>query len=102
MKKPKSVVIQGHTYEIISDNSTECKDELESDSLRGCIKFALQKIYISPDQHDESWNLTLIHEIIHGFLNHFGIKDNERLVSNLTTAIFTFIKENRQLLKGLK
>lgn len=97
MKKPKSIIIQGHTYKIISNNSKDCKENLESKDLRGCIKYPEQVIYIAPDQHDDSWMLTLVHEMVHGFLQHFGYKDNEKLVDNLATAIFTFMRENQNL-----
>ena len=95
MKKPKSVIIQGHTYKIISDNSEVCLQELESEELRGCIKYAEQAIYISPEQMDEGWYLTLVHEIVHGIMNHMGLKDNEKVVNSVSTGLFTFITENK-------
>lgn len=97
MKKPKSVIIQGHTYKIISDNSEICEQELADSEygLRGCVKYNDQVIYISPDQNDESWFLTLIHEIFHTFQNHMGHKDNEKLTDHMATAMFTFLKENK-------
>lgn len=101
IKRPKSVLIQGHNYQIISDSSDKCKEELKEE-LRGCIKYAEQKIYIDKDQHDESWMLTLLHEIVHGFLHHFGYRDNEKLIDNLATAIFTFLQENKLWNKLLK
>lgn len=99
MKKPKSIIIQGHTYQIISDKSKECKKELEEDSqelgLRGCIRYNTQKVYIFPDQHPESWYLTLIHECVHGFYKHMDIKDKEKDIDNIAACIFTFLKENK-------
>ena len=95
MKKPTKLLIQGHTYKIISNNSEECKNELLTGELRGCIKYPVQKIYIAPDQDDEGWFLTLIHECMHGFIQHMGCKDNEKLTDNLAAAIFTFLQENK-------
>ena len=95
MKKPKSVIIQGHTYKILSDNSKECKENLENEKLRGCVNYVKQVISIEPDQHDESWVMTLCHEIVHCFLQHFNYKHNEKLTDNLATAIFTFLSENK-------
>ena len=95
MKKPKSIIIQGHTYKIISNNSKDCKENLESKDLRGCIKYPEQTIYIAPDQHEQSWELTLWHEIIHGFYNHMGLFENEKRVDNLATSLYTFFHENK-------
>lgn len=95
MKRPKSVIIQGHTYKIIADNSFESLEKLEKGNLRGCIEYPSQSIFIEPNQHDEAWFLTLIHECVHGFYNHMGLPENEKHVDNLATAIFTFLSENK-------
>lgn len=101
MKKPKEVIIQGHPYSIISDNSENCLENLQNKELRGCINYTGQVIYIAEDQKDESWAVTLLHEIYHAFLNHMGLKHEEKLVDNLATASLTFFKENEKLIRGL-
>jgi len=99
--KPKKVTIQGHVYQIVSDFSKECQEELAESAenptgLRGCIQYQKQKIYIDPELTRDGWYATLIHELIHGFLHHMHMLDNnEGTVDNLTTAFFTFLSENK-------
>lgn len=101
MKKPKSVIIQGHTYKILSDKSKKCLevlDGVDGPNLKGCFLPYEQLICIDSDLLDDFWYSTLIHECLHSFLHHMihtNETDDETLVEYLTIAIFTFLRENK-------
>ena len=101
---PNEVSILGHKYELISNDSKQCKTELGIKSkapLKGCILTnEKQQIFINPTLHFDEWSKTLLHEVLHGIIHHLGIVAEEKpeleesFVEALSVGLFSVIKEN--------
>lgn len=84
MKKGK-VTICGvpHTIDIVDDN-------FKNNDLLGQIEYAPAIIKLNGAMSDEMFNITCIHEVVHGMLTHLGynqLSDDEVFVSSLAYAI---------------
>ena len=84
MKKGK-VTICGvpHTIDIVDD-------KFGNNDLLGQIEYAPAIIKLNGKMSDEMFNITCIHEVVHGMLVHLGynqLSDDEVFVSSLAYAI---------------
>ena len=88
------VKICGVPHEVV-----EVRDEFDSDCHFGQICYSECLIKVNKEMPDEMKQLTVVHEMMHGILNHLGYEDlanDEKFVCVLGNAInesFTVCKE---------
>jgi len=101
MKIPDKVKIGGVDYTI----AYEKKLILSSNKAGlGCIDYDNAVIKIEPDvQCEQAKCLTLLHEIMHGIAEHFGlnINDNEDVIDKLAKGLYMVIKDNPEMFGGV-
>lgn len=69
----------------------------------GQIDYDKREIYLNDAINDEEQNkATLIHEILHGIDDMYGLKMEEELITKLADLIYTTIKDNNIGIKGAK
>ncbi len=79
------VTICGVPHEVI-----ECKDDFDADCHFGQIDYRDCRIKINAEMPSEMKEATLVHEMMHGILNHIGYEDlanDEKFVRVLGNAI---------------
>lgn len=98
------IKIMGIPFKIV-EKPVVCKGEVGL--TRGVIDFTNDTIEIDSELSIERKDQTVIHEILHAILDMIGeqeLSQNERLVQNLSAAIYCLIKENDIVFKtkGIK
>lgn len=95
MEIPKKIKIGWKEYEVIEKGSNL---DLTSggDECYGTLYPDRRKLYINNSFDEEQKKATLIHEIIHGIDDLFGIGLKEEQVEALGHGIYTVIKDNFQ------
>lgn len=79
------VMICGVPHEVV-----EVKDEFDSDCHFGQIEYSKCLIKVNKEMPDEMKQSTIVHEMMHGILNHLGYEDlanDEKFVRVLGNAI---------------
>lgn len=79
------VTICGVPHEVV-----EVKDEFDSDCHFGQIEYSKCLIKVNKEMPDEMKVSTVVHEMMHGILNHLGYEDlanDEKFVRVLGNAI---------------
>lgn len=86
------VVNLGHKTFTIQQRS------LTKDGLYGCVEFQKNLITIDPNQSDEDYRSTLLHEIIHVGMDFFGLGNddempqiNNEFLTEVTTNMFMLL-----------
>ena len=80
-------------YDVVSKPSALNSGE----ELMGQIDFDRQIITLRDSNTKEQNESTLIHEILHGIGNMYGINLDEETVTRLADAIYTIVKDNPSL-----
>ena len=62
--------------------------------LYGQIDYMIEKIYLNPNSSEEQQKATLIHEIVHGLSDMYGIGLKEKQVEKLGNAFYMLIRDN--------
>lgn len=93
----KKLRIGGHTYSIKED------PDLPKNQW-GLFEAEKLLIRIAPSLHDDVKTMTLLHEMLHGLFWEYNIqvKNEETVVSSLTTAFAQFIKNNPEFIKAVQ
>ena len=72
-------------------------------SMWGTVNPALTEILILDRVSEQRETEVLLHEAIHGMLYTFDMRDHdERLITLLTGALFSFIRENPALVEAIQ
>ena len=94
MTFPKNVKIGFRNYKI---NRIEPSSKLNNDILFGEIAFVTNEININSQFDEDEQKETLIHEILHGIDHMYKLDLDEDVVSRLSVAIYTVLKDNKWL-----
>jgi len=103
MKLPKTVKIGAHHYKVIS--TVDLKN-VNDEPLYGSHNISNLTIHI-----DEQYPRTvvvevLLHEMMHGLFDHFGFKQNEKIVDCVSRGVLMLMKDNpgmfQDMIKELK
>ena len=78
--------------QMLMDGGEECYGQIMYDECA---------IYLNDNNSKEQDEVTLIHEVIHGIEDMYGLELGEENVMNLANALYTLIKDNRKLLRRL-
>ncbi len=78
---------------------------LNKESLYGCVEFSKHKITIDPNQTLVDYKGTLMHEILHVYLDMFGLGDDDEMptlgneyLTHVVTSVFQlFSAQNPEL-----
>lgn len=90
MKIPREVKIGWKKYSIVS-----ASEALNSGgALYGQIDYDRQTITLRETNTGEQDEETLIHEVLHGISDMYGMGMTEDLVARLSNALYTFLKDN--------
>jgi hypothetical protein len=92
-----TVKIGNQTYDVFE---VECVDK--HDTLAGQIKFFESEIRIQKELSIELKQETILHEVIHGIENFFGLDLEEDEVKQLGRGLTMVFKDNPKLLEYLK
>lgn len=87
---PKKVRILYKEYDIEPQKNLH---DAEGD-LYGQIQYLPQKIYLNPDAPEEQQKATLVHELVHGLDEMYGIGLKEKQVERLGNALYMLIRDN--------
>lgn len=68
--------------------------------LQGQIRYLEQEIALREDMTEESKEATLMHECLHALDEMYGIGLSEEQVERLGNALYMFIGDNPQMLRG--
>ena len=98
MNIPEKIKIGWKEYAIIKK---DYDSDLVSggDECYGQIFPSTRKLYINNCYDDEQKKATLIHEVLHGMDDIWGIDLKEEQVETLANAIYTVIKDNPKIFK---
>lgn len=66
----------------------------ESDECYGEINYDELVINIRATDKEEQQEATLIHEVLHGVSEMYGLEMNEETVTRLANALYTVLKDN--------
>ncbi len=63
----------------------------------GQIDYLKQEILILEGLGDDLFQVTLLHEVLHGIFNQLGFdeENNEHLIQALSTALYQVLRENK-------
>lgn len=96
MKIPKKVKIGWKNYDVVKTKTRQVLAE-DSRDLYGQIDYNDIVIYINNQYNGEQQKATLIHELIHGIFEMYGITDNEEMVTTLGNGLYAMIVDNPKL-----
>lgn len=99
MMRPTHIQIGLYRYPILVDN-----ERLERENLYGQIKYAEQEIYVRDDCSPERQAAILLHEVLHGILEHAGLHQGKRIEEVVTVAapgIVDVFRRNPDLVRFL-
>lgn len=65
--------------------------------LYGQIHYLPEKIYLNPDASMAMQKATLLHELLHGLDEMYGIDLKEKQVEKLGNALYMLIKDNPKM-----
>lgn len=71
------------------------------DECYGQILYDKCVIYLNENNSTEQHVVTLIHEVIHGIEDMYGLELGEENVMRLANALYSIIKDNGQTIRGL-
>lgn len=71
-----------------------------ADELYGQIHYLSEKIFLNPDSSDDQQKATLIHEVLHGMDEVYGIGLKEKQVEKLGNTLYMLIKDNPKMFEG--
>tara|TARA_R100000458_G_C8276929_1_gene252326 strand:- start:66 stop:422 length:357 start_codon:yes stop_codon:yes gene_type:complete len=74
---------------------------LEKDGLYGCVEFPKALITVDPNQSEEDYRGTLLHEICHVGYDLFGLGDDDEMPSIGNEYLTTVTSNMMQMLHGL-
>lgn len=90
MKIPREVKIGWKKYGIVSAG-----EALNSGgALYGQIDYDRQTITLRETNTGEQDEETLIHEVLHGISDMYGMEMTEDFVAKLSNVVYTFLKDN--------
>lgn len=100
--KPFDIVPRVH---ILHKNYTvsEC-DNLhdEKSELLGHINYLTQAIELRSDASPDDKRVTLLHEVLHGIDEAYGLKLKERQVDMLAKALYQLLRDNGWCIRGME
>ena len=94
-----NIDLLGINYEIKDEEIVD-----EDINCLGMIDYKKQDIYIKKSLKTDLRNVTIIHEILHGILQHTGndeLNQDEDLINRLSTSIYQVFKNNKDLIIDL-
>jgi len=92
----KTVNIMGFTYKIVMSDKVEMDDNT---GYAGKILYQNQEIHVKDGVHKQYRFATLMHEVIHGLLYHFGVSEHdEESIDMIANGMASFIINNKDLL----
>jgi hypothetical protein len=86
---PKRLVIGPHEYEVSFDH-----DILLSDGHNGQISYRKQYIKFDTNEKPTQLNVILLHEVLHGICEVFGVEISEADNDRLANGLSMFLKDN--------
>ena len=98
MKIPNKVKIGWKTYKVKQKSATQTLIK-EPEALCGSIYYDYQEIYINKDFNKKHQKAVLIHEVVHGISEMYGLDFDEKTVTTFSNGLNTAIKDNPQLFK---
>ena len=90
MKIPNEVKIGWKKYKVALANEALNSGE----TLYGQIDYDRQTITLRQSNTEEQNEETLIHEVLHGISDMYGMEMTEEFVAKLSNAVYTFLKDN--------
>ena len=93
---PAKVNIGGIIYDV-NVISGKTNNTLHERDYFGNIDYEKCIITIDSDLNYQQIEMTLMHEIMHGIANHFGIKVEEEDIDRLARGIYMVLRENKLL-----
>ena len=87
----------GYKYYKVKEEQNLHESETE---LQGQIRFFEQEITLRENMTEESKEATLMHECLHALDEMYGIGLSEEQVERLGNALYMFIEDNPQMLRG--
>ena len=91
---PDTVKIQFKKYTVCRDNNMRND---KGDLLYGQIDHIEQLITLNEDAGIEQQKATLMHEMVHGLDELYGIGLKEKQVEKLGTALYMLVRDNPEL-----
>lgn len=87
---------------LYKEYSVEYQENLHDGAgeLYGQIHYLPEKILLNPAASDEQQEATLIHEVLHGIDELYGIGLKEKQVEKLGNALYMLIKDNPKMFEG--
>ncbi|MDA3730059.1 hypothetical protein PBV87_00840 [Niameybacter massiliensis] len=77
---------------VLMNGGMECYGEILHDK---CL------IRLNVSNTEDQMRATVVHEILHGIENMYGIDLGEEVVTKLGNALYTLVKDNPKLIGGL-
>ena len=93
MTIPEKIKILYKTYTVEKQENLHDGDA----ELYGQILYLPEKILLNLNSSDKQKEVTLLHEIIHGLDEMYGIGLKEKQVEKLGTALYMLINDNPQM-----
>lgn len=93
MRIPQEVKVLYKEYQVSEvENLHDGKDV-----LYGQIQYLPEKIFLHAGASEEQKKATLLHELIHGMDEMYGIGLKEKQVAKLGNALYSLVRDNPQL-----
>ncbi len=92
MNIPETVKIGGIIYKVTKTNLPRESDKMTD----GCINYSSGEIRISNafNECKDYMDYVLIHEVMHGILDHVSIEQDEAMVDKISKGLHMVIKDN--------
>jgi len=97
VKLPKRIKIGPVVFDIVQED--KLLDEGCNRKLLGQILISDCLIKMEPKQHDNTWRLTLLHEIVHGISVFSGCELSEEQVDRITNLLGAVLLDNPKLVE---
>tara|TARA_R100000458_G_C8275255_1_gene250283 strand:+ start:2888 stop:3265 length:378 start_codon:yes stop_codon:yes gene_type:complete len=72
---------------------------LEEEGCYGCVDLVTKEIFLDPNQSDQDYKFTLLHEILHVAYDFLGLGDDEEMIQIKNEFIVTATTNILQLLQ---
>lgn len=92
------IKIGGIAYSIWEDINIHAQN---GDRLMGEINYAHKIITLDSNLNRDMKRVTLLHELLHGIINHAGGKHNEGQIDMVSNGLYQIFKENEKVIKSL-
>ena len=93
MKIPKRVKIGWKVYQVKKDVAGQSL-VMGGDLLYGDINYSTQEIHLNKDFSKAQQKATLVHEIVHGISDMYGLGFEEETVEVFSNALYATMQDN--------